>query len=138
MKSCTVSVIDGDGEPHQVAVNAASLFDAVDQAIQQWSRLWWFNAGAVAEVQAGNRRWRVRLRRVILWRGGKGVRGSVRLKLMDPPTVLIGFIADDRSVCIAGHVEVVKLLLLLGNANPRKLSRQPRLVRSRAGQLVPD
>jgi hypothetical protein len=31
MKRCTVSVIDGDCEPHQ-AVNAASLFDAVDQA----------------------------------------------------------------------------------------------------------
>ena len=61
MERCTVSVIDGDGEPHQVAVNAASLFDAVDQAIQQWSRLWWFDAGAVAKVQVGNRRWRVRL-----------------------------------------------------------------------------
>jgi hypothetical protein len=47
MKRCTVSVIDGDGEPHQVAVNAASLFDAVDQAIEPWSRLWWFNGGAV-------------------------------------------------------------------------------------------
>jgi len=74
MKRCTVSVIGGDGEPHQVAVNAASLFDAVDQAIHQWSRLWWFNAGAVAEVQVGNRRWKVRLRRVISRRGGKGMR----------------------------------------------------------------
>jgi hypothetical protein len=71
MERCKVSVIDGDGEPHQVAVNAASLFDAVDQAIEQWSRLWWFNAGAVAEVRVGNRRWRVRLQRVISWRGGK-------------------------------------------------------------------
>jgi hypothetical protein len=74
MQLCTVSVIGGDGEPHEVEVNAASLFDAVDQAIQQWSRLWWFNAGAVAEVRLGNRRWRVRLRRVISWRGGKGRR----------------------------------------------------------------
>ena len=55
MKRCTVSVIDGDGESQQVAVNAASLFDAVDQVIEQWSRLW-FSAGAVAEVQVGNRR----------------------------------------------------------------------------------
>jgi hypothetical protein len=46
-----VSVIDGDGEPHQVAVNAAGLFDVVDQAVEQWSRLWWFNAGGVAEVR---------------------------------------------------------------------------------------
>ena len=49
MKRCTVSVIDGDGEPHQAAVNATSVFDAVYQAIEQWSRLWWFDAGAVAE-----------------------------------------------------------------------------------------
>ena len=73
MKRCTVSVIDLNGEPHQVEVNAASLFDAVDQAIEQWSRLWWFDASAVAEVQVGNRSWRVRLRRVISWRGEKGM-----------------------------------------------------------------
>ena len=73
MERCKASVIDGDGEPHQVAVSAASLFAAVDQAIEQWSRLWWFNAGAVAEVQVGNRRWRVRVRRVISWRGGNGI-----------------------------------------------------------------
>jgi len=74
MECCKVLVIDGDGKPHQVAVNADTLFDAVDRAIQQWSRQWWFDAGAVAEVQAGNRRWKVRLRRVISWRGGKGMR----------------------------------------------------------------
>ena len=71
MERCKVLVTDGDGKLHQVAVNAASLFDAVDRAIQQWSPLWWFDAGAVAEVHAGNRRWRVRLRRVIAWRGGR-------------------------------------------------------------------
>ena len=74
MKRCKVLVVDGDGEPHQVAVNPASLFDAVDQAIEQWSRLWWFDASAVADVRVGNRRWRVRLRRVISWRGGTGMR----------------------------------------------------------------
>ena len=74
MERCKVLVIDGDGKPHQVAVNADSLFDAVDQAIQQWWRLWWFDAGAVAEVQAGNLRWRVRLRRIISWRGGTNMR----------------------------------------------------------------
>jgi len=44
MKRCTVSVIDGDSEPHQVAVNAASLLDTVGQAIEQRSRLWWFDS----------------------------------------------------------------------------------------------
>jgi hypothetical protein len=73
MKRCTVSVLDSEAELHQVEVNASSLFDAVDQAIEQWSRLSWFNTGAVAAVEVGNRRWRVRLRRVISWRGGKGM-----------------------------------------------------------------
>jgi hypothetical protein len=46
-----VSVIDGDGEPHQVAVNAASLFHAVDQAIEQMVEAVVFNAGAVARFR---------------------------------------------------------------------------------------
>jgi hypothetical protein len=68
MERCKVLVIDCDGKPHQVTVNASSLFDAVGQAIQQWSRLWWYDYGAVAEVRVGNRSWRVRLLRVISWR----------------------------------------------------------------------
>jgi hypothetical protein len=71
MERCTVSIIGGEGEAYQVEVTASSLFDAVDQAMQQWARLWWFNPGAVAELRAGPRRWRVRLRRVISWRGGQ-------------------------------------------------------------------
>ena len=73
MKSCIVSVIDGDGRAARGCNKCRQIFDAVDQAIEQWSRLWWFDAGAVAEVQVGNRRWRVRLRRVISWRGAKGM-----------------------------------------------------------------
>jgi hypothetical protein len=45
------------------ANSSSSLFDAVDQAIEQWSRLWW-STRAAAEVQVGNRLWRARLRRV--------------------------------------------------------------------------
>jgi hypothetical protein len=87
MERCKVLVIDGDGKRHQVAVDAASLFDAVDRAIQQWSRLWWFNAAAVAEVQLGKRRWRVRLRRVISFMAWwKEHVGSVRIKLVHPTT----------------------------------------------------
>jgi hypothetical protein len=56
MKRCTVSVIDDDGEPRQVAVNATGLFDAVDQAIEQWSRLWCRVGEAVSiEVRNDNR-----------------------------------------------------------------------------------
>jgi hypothetical protein len=74
MERCTVSIVGGDGQTHQVEVAAASLFDAVNQAMEQRARLWWFNPGAVVDVRAGQRRWKVRLRRVISWRGGKGRR----------------------------------------------------------------
>jgi hypothetical protein len=84
MKGCTVSVIDADGQPHQVVVNAASLFGAVDQAIERWSRLSWFDAGAVAEVQAGNRRWRVAASACYFMARWNEHVGSVRLKLMHP------------------------------------------------------
>ena len=42
MTDCTVSVTGGDGKIHTVEVKASSLFDAVDQAAQQWARLWWY------------------------------------------------------------------------------------------------
>jgi hypothetical protein len=58
MTECTVSVAGGDGKIHTVEVKASSPFDAVDQAAQQWARLWWYRGDAVAEVLAGDRRWR--------------------------------------------------------------------------------
>ena len=72
MTDCTVSVTSGDGKIHTVEVKASSLFDAVDQAAQQWARLWWYRGDAVAEVLAGNRQWGVRLERVWLWWAGQG------------------------------------------------------------------
>jgi hypothetical protein len=82
MERCTVSVLDSEAELHQVAVNAASLFDAVDQAIEQWSRLWWFDADSVAEVQAGNRSWRGAASARYFMARWNGHVGSVRIKLL--------------------------------------------------------
>src|ERR1039457_6038693 len=72
MKGCTVSVVGGDGQTHMVEVKASSLFDAVDQAAQQWARLWWYYGNDVVEVEveSSGRCWRVRLERVRQWRGG--------------------------------------------------------------------
>jgi hypothetical protein len=58
VKDCTVSVRAGNGEIDTVAVKASSLFDAVEQAMRQWARLWWYRGDLVAEVRAGGRRWR--------------------------------------------------------------------------------
>jgi hypothetical protein len=68
---CTVSVRDGNGEIDTVAVEASSVFDAVEQAMRQWARLWWYRGDLVAEVRAGQRRWRVRLERVGRWTAEK-------------------------------------------------------------------
>jgi hypothetical protein len=36
LKECTVSMVGQDGQTHEAAVEAASLFDAADRALQQW------------------------------------------------------------------------------------------------------
>src|SRR6516162_726553 len=41
LKECTVSMIGQDGRTYEATVEAASLFDAADRALQQWARLWW-------------------------------------------------------------------------------------------------
>jgi len=70
MTDCSVSVMANDGKTHTAQVRASSVFDAVDQAAQEWARLWWYRSDAVAEVRAGKRCWRVRLQTVRLWRAG--------------------------------------------------------------------
>ena len=72
MTECQVQVVASDGRTHTAQVKASSVFDAVDQAAQQWARLWWWRNDAVAEVRAGKRRWRVRLQTVRRWRAGQG------------------------------------------------------------------
>jgi hypothetical protein len=68
MTHCTVSVIGSDRQTHTLEVDAASLFEAVDKAVQQWALLWWYGDATHAEVQAGKRHWRVSLERVREWR----------------------------------------------------------------------
>jgi hypothetical protein len=68
---CTVSVRGRDRQIHTLEVEAASLFDAVEQTVQQWAPLWWYRHQAVAEVRAGKRCWRVSLEPVWAWCGGR-------------------------------------------------------------------
>jgi hypothetical protein len=53
MKDCTVSIIGQDGQTYSLEVEASSAFDAVDQALQSWAKLWWYEPNAVIEVRAG-------------------------------------------------------------------------------------
>jgi hypothetical protein len=56
------------GQTHETAVEAASLFDAADRALEQWSRLWWYRPNAVVEVRMGGKCWKVSVERVREWR----------------------------------------------------------------------
>jgi hypothetical protein len=49
LKECTVSIVGQDGRTYEAAVEASSLFDAADRALQQWARLWWYRPDAVVE-----------------------------------------------------------------------------------------
>jgi hypothetical protein len=67
MRDCTVSVVTKDGRTHTVDVTASSFFDAGAQAIEMWSRLWWWDPTLVFDVKCGDRQWRVGARRVRVW-----------------------------------------------------------------------
>jgi hypothetical protein len=53
MKECTVSMVGKDGRTYETTVEAASLFDAADRALQQWARLWWYRAERVCRSADG-------------------------------------------------------------------------------------
>jgi hypothetical protein len=40
LRECTVSMVGQDGQTYETTVEASSLFDVADRAIQQWARLW--------------------------------------------------------------------------------------------------
>ena len=54
MKHCIVSIVDPEGQTQTIEVEASSMFDAADRALQQWCRLWWYRPGAVVEVRMGD------------------------------------------------------------------------------------
>jgi hypothetical protein len=71
MKDCTVSIIGQDGQTYSLDVRASSLFDAVDQAVQSWAKLWWYEPNAVIEVRAGDQLWKIRAERVREWKAAQ-------------------------------------------------------------------
>ena len=57
-----------DGRLHCVTLEASSLYDAADKAINAWARLWWFDADPVLMVQSSEEVWHVRQDDVRRWR----------------------------------------------------------------------
>jgi hypothetical protein len=68
MRRVSVSVVGKDGEIHTKHVDATSLFDAADEVIRDWNRLWWWSSSAVIEVASENDRWKVNQATVRKWR----------------------------------------------------------------------
>lgn len=57
MRQVTVIIIGQDNTKHEFRVNAVSLFDAVETAIQQVSKFWWYDPRRIVEVRAGADKW---------------------------------------------------------------------------------
>jgi hypothetical protein len=55
-------------------------FDAADQAVRGWSKLWWWNADAVIEVRAGNECWKIQAGRVREWKAAMARQRTARTR----------------------------------------------------------
>jgi hypothetical protein len=71
VRRCTVSIRGKDGELHSKTVDATSLFDAADEIIRDWNRLWWWSSSSLIEIESGDDHWRVSQDRVRKWRKTK-------------------------------------------------------------------
>jgi hypothetical protein len=53
VRRCTVSIRGKDGELHCKTVDATSLFDAADEVIRDWNRLWWWSSSSPIQIESG-------------------------------------------------------------------------------------
>jgi hypothetical protein len=59
VRECLVEMLGDDGQIHDMLVDAASLYDAAEQALREWTRLSWFNPNAGLTVRSGPDTWTV-------------------------------------------------------------------------------
>jgi hypothetical protein len=71
VRHCTVSFVGKDGQTHKKEVDATSLFDAADEVIRDWNRLWWWSSSSLIQVESGPDRWHVHQDSVRKWRKTK-------------------------------------------------------------------
>jgi surfactin synthase thioesterase subunit len=57
-----------DEEVHAVTVEASSVFDAADKAVQSWRNLSWFDRYAPITVESGEKHWTVSQEYLKKWR----------------------------------------------------------------------
>lgn len=63
-----VQIKGKDSIAHSLTLEASSVFDAANRAIQSWARYWWFDPETLLIVQAGDQRWAVKQESVRKWR----------------------------------------------------------------------
>jgi len=64
---CYVEMIGEDGRTHSTTLDASSLYDAAEQALTKWSRLWWFNPQIDVTVHRDGDCWRVSQEKLRAW-----------------------------------------------------------------------
>ena len=65
---CTVHMTGRDEEVHTVTVEASSVFDAADKAVQSWRNLSWFDPHARITVESGEKHWTISQEYLNKWR----------------------------------------------------------------------
>jgi hypothetical protein len=62
---CYIEINGGDGKNHFRMTEASSAYQAIEQAIDAWSKYWWWNPSAVPVVRRGDQSWNIPVREVI-------------------------------------------------------------------------
>jgi hypothetical protein len=52
---------------HKKEVDATSLFDAADEVVRDWHRLWWWSSSSLIQIESGSDRWQVSQASVRKW-----------------------------------------------------------------------
>jgi hypothetical protein len=71
VRRCSVSIHGNDKELHTLNVDAASLYDAADTAIQNFCKYWWYERDAPVQVVSGEDQWMLDQDKVRAWRTTK-------------------------------------------------------------------
>lgn len=60
VRCCHVRMKGTDGKLHCVTLQACSLYDVANKALNAWSRLWWFDPSTVVIVKSSEDVWHIR------------------------------------------------------------------------------
>ena len=61
-------MLGADHQPHTIKVEADSVFEAADKAVQSWAKFWWFDPAALLTVKDRDQSWTVTPKRIRQWR----------------------------------------------------------------------